>query len=269
MFILQITLVVVTVLVGIGAIVVGCLLVRYLWTPDNVLSALPGLCVAIILGGGLIWVGLYYLSEFRGDTLARELSGTSACTAVDARYGLIIDAGSTGSRIYIFCWKRAGANGIPWVKAAPELGGEPHWNRDIEPGLSFYGEDPKGDPKKAGPSLEPLINYALAKIGKDPQTLGRTSLYLMATAGMRQLSESNPERSEQILQSVRRYLKSTPFNNVSIQVISGQQEGLFGWIAVNYLRGFSEGREPTSGYRYDHRSPRAWRGLDADDLRPS
>lgn len=239
---------------GIVAIVMGCLLIRPHWDPRSqattiAVSAIPGLFI-VVVGGVLIGLALQYGSEFHRlisvhEGIPGQSAKTSACTTVDAHYGLIIDAGSTGSRIYIFCWKRAGANGIPWVKAAPELGGESPWsksNKDLrdKAALSSYEKAPE-DARK---SLEPLIEYALAKIGNDPQTLARTSLYLMATAGMRQLSESDPEKSEQILQNVRQYLKRIPFNDVYIQVISGQQEGLFGWIAVNYLNGFLKDKNP-------------------------
>src|SRR5262249_35263013 len=73
-------------------------------------------------GGGLIWLGLHYGSEFHERialvtqpvkdkpplALPRVPGQSLACNTVEARYGLVIDAGSSGSRIYIYCWKPAG-----------------------------------------------------------------------------------------------------------------------------------------------------------------
>ena len=167
-------------------------------------SAIPGL-VFVIIGGGLIWISLRYGFEFLAVTPPRVSNSSLACNMAEARYGLIIDAGSSGSRIYIFCWKPSRANGIPWVKAAPGLEGEPPWEQEVEPGLSDY----KANPQDVGKYLQPLIDYALKKIGNNPQTLTQTPLYLMATAGMRRLSESKLDSEQQqsieVLKNVHEY----------------------------------------------------------------
>lgn len=45
----------------------------------------------------------------------------------------------------------------------------------------------------------------------------------------------NEEASEKVLTSVARSLQSYPFSFQGARIISGQQEGAFGWITVNYL----------------------------------
>jgi apyrase len=172
--------------------------------------------------------------------VARVPRQSLACNTVDARYGLIIDAGSSGSRIYIYCWKPAGANGIPWVAAAPALEGEPSWTMKVKTRLSDVSDD-----NDAENSLKPLINYALEKIGNDPQTLAQTPLYLMATAGMRLKAKDHPAQSKVIIRIVDKYLKKT-FASASSTVISGEEEALYGWIAVNYLMGFLKEKDGNS-----------------------
>jgi apyrase len=228
-------------------------------------SAPIWLCVAIILGGilggGLIWLGLHFGFEFQERLLADKpvsqpvqdklpvaLLGVPrqslACNTVEARYGLIIDAGSSGSRIYIYCWKPAGANGIPWVTAAPGQAGEPSWTmKDDKMPLSNIdvSKDDVSKDKDAEKSLKLLTDYAIEKIGNDPQTLAQTPLHLMATAGMR--LKTREERDE-IIETVKKYLKRT--FSASSRVISGKEEALYGWIAVNYSMGLLKEKDGNS-----------------------
>ncbi|KAL0172789.1 hypothetical protein M9458_033100, partial [Cirrhinus mrigala] len=45
------------------------------------------------------------------------------------------------------------------------------------------------------------------------------------------------EASNSILKDIKNYLSSLPFNFQNASIISGQEEGLYGWITVNYLKG--------------------------------
>jgi ectonucleoside triphosphate diphosphohydrolase 4 len=186
-----------------------------------------GLCAAaIILGGGLIWLGLHYGFEFHERLLARNLVSrppeSLACNTAEAKYGLIIDAGSSGSRIYIYCFRpaAANANGIPWVTAARAQVGERPWFKDGAPPIAEVESE-----KDAETVLEPLIEFAKAKIGKDPQTLARTPLHLMATGGVRKKGEKERDK---IKQHVKTYLMRT-FPSATAEVIEGKDEALYGW----------------------------------------
>lgn len=50
-------------------------------------------------------------------------------------------------------------------------------------------------------------------------------------------SMKNEETSNTILNNMKNYLNSLPFNFQNASIISGQEEGLYGWITVNYLMG--------------------------------
>jgi apyrase len=220
--------------------------------------------IAIILGGGLIWLagaggliwlGLHYGFEFHERLIARVSprepdkpqvalpKQSSACNTAEARYGLIIDAGSSGSRIYIYCWKPAGVNGIPWVTAAPAQAGERPWMWKVDDkplsALSAFSSDTDANGTDAKnylkDSLEPLTDYAIGKIGKDPQTLKEIPLHVMATAGMRLLGDKDKNT---IIGMVEKYLtEKDKFARARMTIIPGRKEALYGWIAVNYLMG--------------------------------
>lgn len=46
---------------------------------------------------------------------------------------------------------------------------------------------------------------------------------------------SQPKESDEILKEVEEKLKSYPFHFKGATILSGQEEGAFGWITVNYL----------------------------------
>jgi len=50
-------------------------------------------------------------------------------------------------------------------------------------------------------------------------------------------SMKNEDTSNAILKDMRNYLSALPFNFQNASIISGQEEGLYGWITVNYLMG--------------------------------
>ncbi len=149
-----------------------------------------------------------------------------------AQYVLMIDAGSRGSRIYIYRVEHKDEDELPYIRVAPiqREKDEATWVHKVEPGLSEY----QTNPEAAGRSLEELISFAEEKLGSDPNTLAATPVYLMATGGMRAVPEA---QQNQILKNVREYLQSTPFRFIGSEVISGQKEALFSWITVNYLLG--------------------------------
>ncbi len=199
-----------------------------------------------VLAAGLVLLGIGCASG--PPPLAPSAGSATATGSTGWSYALVIDASSSASTLAIFEWKPAIGGRLPRVEAAPRTGspatkaaGE-RWEKRVKPGLGSY----RGRPNEAAASLEPLIEYALDKIGSDPATLARTSVSVRATAGMRLLGADD---RAQILSSIDRYLESTPFGSTPARVISGAEEGLYGWITVNYILGHLEhgGRFSTVG----------------------
>ncbi|CAI6010488.1 unnamed protein product [Closterium sp. NIES-65] len=136
------------------------------------------------------------------------------------KYAVIIDAGSTGSRIH------------------------------LKPGLSSFRENAKG----AADSLRPLIDKALTVVPEEvrsttPIRVGASLSFVLlritdmqavspvqATAGLRLLPG---DLADNILQAVREMLKEYPFTFAadSVKILDGADEGSFAWVTVNYLLG--------------------------------
>lgn len=66
--------------------------------------------------------------------------------------------------------------------------------------------------------------------------LSATPFYLGATAGMRLLPFAQREK---LMLETRRYLETSGFlfHPQYARILSGEEEGVFGWMAVNYLLG--------------------------------
>lgn len=176
-------------------------------------------------------------------------------TASDAwlasrRFGIVIDAGSSGSRLQIYSWKdprtvRAEPGSpnhgkLPKIEKGTIDGAD--WVKKVEPGLSTFGDKPSG----VAAYLRPLLAHALVTI--PPSLHSQTPIFLLATAGMRLL---HPTQQRDVLREVCDFLRfhsnfridTTQKSGLgaghgcgsSVRIISGEEEGLFGWLAVNYL----------------------------------
>lgn len=96
--------------------------------------------------------------------------------------------------------------------------------------------------------MKKLFKHALDIVPK--HAVEDTPIFLFATAGMRLLAES---QRRNLLRQICSYARSETKFLISdcdshIQVIPGEIEGLYGWIAANYLLGgFNSTEEHTSG----------------------
>ncbi|EJD02177.1 nucleoside phosphatase GDA1/CD39, partial [Fomitiporia mediterranea MF3/22] len=161
------------------------------------------------------------------------------------RFGIVIDAGSSGSRLQIYSWRDPRLvrheQGPKAYYALPDVGkgteNADDWVRKVEPGISSFGENPDG----VAVYLAPLLDHAREHI--PPSLHHETPIFLLATAGMRLLPTS---QQEAILDAACDFIRFHSHFRVdnesaaghcgsSVRIISGEEEGLFGWVAVNYL----------------------------------
>ncbi|KAL2267736.1 hypothetical protein VTJ83DRAFT_5013 [Remersonia thermophila] len=154
------------------------------------------------------------------------------------RWGVILDAGSSGTRLHIYRWKdarKALKNATPEdLRSLPKLMTEKKWTKKIRPGVSTFGDKVKD----VGPEhLQSLIDHALSII--PAEKVHDTPIFLMATAGMRLLPEAQQTAlTSEICSYLQRNTRfSLPDCDLHVQVIQGETEGLYGWIASNYLLG--------------------------------
>jgi hypothetical protein len=190
---------------------------HHLFFLEEACSQLPGCCrapamrqpqAAVFFLLSLLCIGLYGIAS-------------AAAVASDGAvgFGIIIDAGSTATRIHVY----------RWITAKDSL---PNFTHDhfleVVPGLSSF----KQKPLLAGKSIVPLLELAKKEVPAELQA--ETSVYVKATAGLRLLGE---ETQMQILDSVFLTIESFPFRckREWVSVIDGQEEAVGAWVTVNYL----------------------------------
>lgn len=101
-------------------------------------------------------------------------------------------------------------------------------------GVSTFNEQPE---KVGSDHLAPLLRHALDVVPK--HAVRDTPFFLLATAGMRLLPEG---QRKALLERICSYVRLNtdfllPDCNLHVQVIPGETEGLYGWVAANYLLG--------------------------------
>ncbi|EHK41835.1 uncharacterized protein TrAtP1_011482 [Trichoderma atroviride] len=168
-----------------------------------------------------------------GQSPSDSSYGTDKCSKSYSKdkpivqYVLMIDAGSTGSRIHVYKFNNCGP--------IPELEKEEFkMTEKSVGGLSAFKNDPVG----AAKSLDVLMAVAMEHV---PDALKKCSpVAVKATAGLRLIGK---ELADAILVEVRRHLEQDyPFPVVSaeqngIAIMDGSDEGVYAWITTNYLLG--------------------------------
>ncbi|KAJ5279281.1 hypothetical protein N7478_004653 [Penicillium angulare] len=154
------------------------------------------------------------------------------------RYGVVLDAGSSGTRVHVYRWLRnatARNKADEYdLKSLPEIKTKEEWVKKIHPGVSSFANAPES----VGPDhLAQLLDHAKTIIPKED--IKETPIFLLATAGMRLLGSLERQL---LLDQICSYTRAStdfllPDCAMHIQVIPGVTEGLYGWIATNYLMG--------------------------------
>ncbi|KAF9525917.1 nucleoside phosphatase family-domain-containing protein [Crepidotus variabilis] len=153
------------------------------------------------------------------------------------QWALMIDAGSTGSRIHIYKFNNC--------HASPSF--EYEIFQQIHPGLSSFAKHPED----AAKSLDSLLDEAKKTVPKS--MWGCTPVAVKATAGLRLLPGTE---ADEILHTVEHRLRTIyPFQLSSkagegVMIMDGKEEGVYAWITANYLLGtiggsVGKGEKPT------------------------
>ncbi|KAK7022337.1 nucleoside phosphatase GDA1/CD39, partial [Favolaschia claudopus] len=158
-------------------------------------------------------------------------SATTHCTKPHlsasrlVQYALMLDAGSTGSRIHIYKFNNCGPSpAYEWEvfkQTAQVPGGS---------GLSSFA----GRPAAAADSLNILLDEAVHVVPASLQAC--TPIALKATAGLRRLPGS---QAKDILDTVEKHIREKyPFalaDKGAVEIMDGADEGVFAWVTANYL----------------------------------
>ncbi|EGG13113.1 uncharacterized protein MELLADRAFT_41476 [Melampsora larici-populina 98AG31] len=168
--------------------------------------------------------------EFQTSDSLLSTSKHPVCIAPPGKsneqFALMIDAGSTGSRIHVYRFSRC----LPTSdqsNSLPRLIDEKFIK--TQPGLSSFARSPK----QAARSLKVLLDEAIKSVPEKDRAC--TPLSVRATAGLRLLGEA---QSSAIINEVERYLRDEwPFSVAkdAVSIMDGSAEGVYAWVTINYL----------------------------------
>lgn len=171
---------------------------------------------------GILFLGYLIIAN---DLNTSNISGgiDSLATSFNLQkpfYAVIIDAGSTGSRVLAFTFHKSLIN--------DELILDKELFSEIKPGLSNFADNPSD----AINGLNELINKAKNVIPKNEWSI--TPLAMKATAGLRLLPL---DKANNLLNECKKFFNTTGFliNNSSVTIMDGVDEGIFAWFTVNFL----------------------------------
>ncbi|XP_052771373.1 ectonucleoside triphosphate diphosphohydrolase 8-like [Mya arenaria] len=145
------------------------------------------------------------------------------------QYGVVLDAGSSHTQLFVYRWE---GGKLENTAQARQIFDKPVQGS----GLTSYENNISA---LAGP-LSDCLQEAKGHV---PYTAHKTTpIFLGATAGMRMLNEVDSSKSNAILNQVRLTFEvnSTfffPNDTAQARIISGQEEGTFGWVTANYVSG--------------------------------
>ena len=131
-------------------------------------------------------------------------------------YGCVVDAGSSGSRIFLYEWPKHGDGRTEEV-----------FYEEITPGIS--------DLEHGLPALQQLVTLAKNALPQYQINARDVPIYLGATAGLRLLE---PVQSEITMMQIKDLLHKSDFmfQNNWARIISGEEEGVYDWLTINYLK---------------------------------
>lgn len=137
-------------------------------------------------------------------------------------FAAVIDAGSTGTRLHIFEFSHDPTH----AHSIFELESETF--KEVKPGVSTYAKTPE----LAAENVRELLLVAKKYIPYD--LWEKTPLTFRATAGVRLLNE---KEADAILTNIESEVMSSGFliDDDAVGVLSGIDEGVFGWFTLNFL----------------------------------
>ncbi|XP_030638615.1 ectonucleoside triphosphate diphosphohydrolase 3 [Chanos chanos] len=143
------------------------------------------------------------------------------------KYGIVLDAGSSRTTVYLYQWPAEKENdtGVVTETMKCQVKG---------PGISSLKESEQQE-IESWKNIKACMANVTKAIPNDKHN--STPIFLGATAGMRLLKMQDESTSAAILSDIQNYMQSLPFVFQNASIISGQEEGLYGWITVNYLKG--------------------------------
>jgi hypothetical protein len=166
----------------------------------------------------------------------------------DTMHGLMIDAGSQGTRIHIYEFERRllhtrtdlteALNGYKISFSTTST----RWTHRHKPGLDTLASYQDDEAMQAAliAYLGPVVEFSKSALEGKKQDWYRYPIHLKATGGLRTLPTPDRIRLMEVVRTLFQNKTFNPFNfddTERARVISGKEEAIYGWAAVNFAMG--------------------------------
>jgi apyrase len=156
--------------------------------------------------------------RFRVVVLLLAFAGHASAS----EYRVMIDAGSSGSRVHIYEFHSKAGSVLPEIKLLAK--------HKITPGVSSLIDRLDGVPAY----VDQLARFAKETLHHDAVQIAKTQIVLQATGGVRALTL---EQRAELMRALESALASSGFAKPRVEVVTGTLEGVYQWLTVNYLKG--------------------------------
>lgn len=155
---------------------------------------------------------------------ASAFAAPAAGAGAPPSYAVVFDGGSTGTRVYVYEYRFEPGAPLPALRANRD------WNKKVKPGLSTFADKPRG---VQDGYITPLLDFARDIV--PPAARPRATVLLRATAGMRLVPPAAQRQIyDGLFEAVRAHGAFSPAREL-FGTLSGEDEGVFGWLSVQQL----------------------------------
>ena len=165
----------------------------------------------------------------------------------DTFHAMMIDAGSQGTRIHVYEFERRilyhqkevehALNGLKLSTPTTNS----RWTNRLKPGLDScaYVDGEDNLMATLEEYLDPLLDFVKQLLSDKVDDWSNFPIYLKATGGLRTLPTGERIR---LMSHVRQLFHNSTFNPFGFEderarVISGEEEAIYGWAGVNFIKG--------------------------------
>jgi len=160
-------------------------------------------------------------------TLVAFITAWSYSYGPPDRYLVLLDAGSVHTSVYTYRYSYIEPD-------IPVSVSESHFCELGQTGISSFKEDPSS--ASTFISNHPCVRSSIERVPRLSRPY--SSILLGSTAGMRVLNLSIPDTTRQILNNLTLSLEMVSLGMESgAEILSGEEEGVDGWVTANYLEG--------------------------------
>jgi GDA1/CD39 (nucleoside phosphatase) family len=173
------------------------------------------------------WLQAEKAGKFKKEFTIFHTKASTDLETSQYRYIVAVDAGSTGTRAYVYRWPQKTTHEkkqqLPEFTLTASL--------RMWPGLSSFGQDL--DTLRI--YMRTMMHYCGTSIGSSSITK-ETPVYVYATAGMRLIKDEEQKNiMETVLDTILHGPEAFRIRPEQVQIISGELEGALAWLSVNYM----------------------------------